>query len=1558
MLSNTNISQLEERTKEYSWSLLSDELSPLFWQPSLLESPSAWFGHIPFAHWLIRQTEPRVLVELGTHAGVSYSAFCATVARDGLGTRCFAVDTWRGDDQAGHYPEQIYTELSRFNQTYYGGFSTLLRQTFDEALDHFADGTVDILHIDGFHSYDAVSHDFNTWKPKLSDRAVVLFHDTNEHKEGFGVWRFWAEMKEQFPNFEFLHSHGLGVLCVGESSPPSIVELCGLGEAQANRLRERFQFLGERWSLDARLQRQLSDAAALKQKIKELNVDNAKQLSEARRTGVVLEAKTRQFEKRLKDATNHIEDAERRAALGAEKTSQLEQEKRALLSSTSWRITAPVRTIASWVPEGVRNRLRTLTRIARRNVQWKCQYRALNRSPLFDKNWYLDQYSDVRASNLDPLRHYLLVGANEGRNPSEKFDSTYYLSQYPDVKDAGLNPLFHYIRAGQREGRTPLPPQDESTAIMASIQTQDAPAIFCLDNTVENTRMYQEWDFLREEVFLTFVDEVYKASQARYDDTLVSIIMPTFNRAGMITKAIESVRNQSHQHWELIIIDDGSTDNTRETLKPFLRDNRIRYVYQDNAGVSSARNRGLSVVQGNYVFYLDSDNGWKANHLLSLLVFMDRCDLAAAYSGLECIGDDEKIIFYRGARFHWESCYHLNYIDINCFAHRGDLAKVFSFDTKLKRLVDWEYILNVTKLHRTAYAPFRGVTYYGGDVGDRITLTEYNNGELPKMMKIIRDRHVLSSTQVETIRQVHPNEDDLANLQFASINPTQATSEALSLRIGYVVWDWPALSQTFVVNEIRWLIQNGFDVRVYYKVEPDRACKLDFPVESFKVKDAEELTKLVLEHGRTALHSPFAFPATTILTWPAATAAKVPFTFMPGGVDISHYENRKRNQVAAVASSEHCAGVITLGTYHKDFLLKQGVPSNRIVMERQAVRLPDFHERPARPDSNFRIVAIGRFVEKKGFKYLIQAAPKLKDTQIIIYGYGPEEQALRKLIAEVGAENVLLAGELGDSEALHDAYYGADLFALPCVEAENGDLDGLPTVLLEAMAAGTPVLTTKLANIPDLVKDGITGFLAAPNDPASIIEAVHRIRSFPRERLDQLITDANDRARSYASIDQTMSTLLQCWVRRSIDIFLVTYDTDKYANLEDTIDIIDRIYQFTSMPFNLIVIDNDSQREFRHAIKAKYGERNNFSFLELPENLMCGPASNIALGEASADYAIYICSKEGFILQHGWEVEIVRAMDANPNAAIGGHVVSLPQHRTCKEIQEYPTFPKWRNKEFAQLNPDRAISHVQGGFYILRRQAYMDVGGFNEAVPHDGMDVEYSYYLISKGYQLLPLPNIAAISNKTRPELYSLVDEGTFFVHPSGHREISKYDRIVRSQTRHCVCCGWQGNSFIASEANDQEFCPSCTADGFARSVWRSLSHSGRLQTRPTAYLISANHGLEKSLRTLCKKVTRTSPAKHTALAIQLNELTDLEVVPELVIIDHFNWDREVGHKIVKLASNGTIVVAGAPINGDLSELATLAVAQGIDLQPTRFLSASGAFDWRKIVTLQRVQAH
>lgn len=188
--------------------------------PARLVWPSPWIGHIPFAFWLVDALRPRVVVELGVHSGNSYCAFLQAVQSLALAAQCYGIDHWRGDEHSDYYGDEVYGELCAYHDPLYGSFSTLIRATFDQALPYFSNNSVDLLHIDGFHSYDAVARDFSDWLPKMSPRGVVLFHDINVREREFGVWRFWEEIAARHQTVAFVHSHGLGLAYVGTEPPP------------------------------------------------------------------------------------------------------------------------------------------------------------------------------------------------------------------------------------------------------------------------------------------------------------------------------------------------------------------------------------------------------------------------------------------------------------------------------------------------------------------------------------------------------------------------------------------------------------------------------------------------------------------------------------------------------------------------------------------------------------------------------------------------------------------------------------------------------------------------------------------------------------------------------------------------------------------------------------------------------------------------------------------------------------------------------------------------------------------------------------------------------------------------------------------------------------------------------------------------------------------------------------------------------------------------------------------------------------------------------------------
>ncbi|MDH3707404.1 MAG: class I SAM-dependent methyltransferase [Acidimicrobiia bacterium] len=229
---------------------------------------STWVDHIPFGYDLVAALRPSLLVELGSHYGMSFFTFCQSIRDHHVDGLAYAVDTWEGDDHTGPYGEDVFSGVQQHLRDEYRGFSYQLRMTFTEAREQFAEESVDLLHIDGFHTYEAVAGDFETWYPKVAPGGIVLFHDVRARLEDFGVWRFWDEAERNHQTFTFNHGFGLGVLRKPggdrHADAPLLQLLFSDDEADHEALRTLYVSLGELSQLrrQERMRRRRKEQAA------------------------------------------------------------------------------------------------------------------------------------------------------------------------------------------------------------------------------------------------------------------------------------------------------------------------------------------------------------------------------------------------------------------------------------------------------------------------------------------------------------------------------------------------------------------------------------------------------------------------------------------------------------------------------------------------------------------------------------------------------------------------------------------------------------------------------------------------------------------------------------------------------------------------------------------------------------------------------------------------------------------------------------------------------------------------------------------------------------------------------------------------------------------------------------------------------------------------------------------------------------------------------------------------------------------------------------------------
>ncbi len=379
------------------------------------EKPTAWMEHTPFAFFLIEKLRPKILVELGTRYGTSYFAFCQAIAALKLPTKAYAVDIWFSTTATSPVDNDIFDYALRINNQHYAYFSNLLKMTFDEAQPYFNDHTIDLLHIDGFHSYTSVRHDFDTWLPKMSSSGVIIFHDSNVRENGFGVWKLFEEIKNLYPSFEFLHGYGLAVVCIGRDIPKDFLDFLE-HEQRDTFVQHLFASLGKKISLEYQLnnlQAELGEkTAALNQQL----------------------------------ALVQTLQQEKNAGLWVEPRHDF------ILQESSNSIVHPAREHQLETPLNSTPRSLGFGKLARLVHDSRLKSSVL-KSGLFDKSYYLQNNPDVAACGMSTVMHYVKFGGFEGRKPNTTFDSAFYLNTYPDVQRSGMNPLVHFITFGRAEGR-------------------------------------------------------------------------------------------------------------------------------------------------------------------------------------------------------------------------------------------------------------------------------------------------------------------------------------------------------------------------------------------------------------------------------------------------------------------------------------------------------------------------------------------------------------------------------------------------------------------------------------------------------------------------------------------------------------------------------------------------------------------------------------------------------------------------------------------------------------------------------------------------------------------------------------------------------------------------------------------------------------------------------------------------------------------------------------------------------------------------------------------------
>jgi glycosyltransferase involved in cell wall biosynthesis len=374
-------------------------------------------------------------------------------------------------------------------------------------------------------------------------------------------------------------------------------------------------------------------------------------------------------------------------------------------------------------------------------------------------------------------------------------------------------------------------------------------------------------------------------------------------------------------------------------------------------------------------------------------------------------------------------------------------------------------------------------------------------------------------------------------------------------RLIYLIGTYPSLTTTFIDREIRALRGWGIDVQVVAmrRPPPDQPLSRDqqgggagviylFPVAWFSFiaghvyfllrrprcfirtllylltqphPDPRSRVKTLLHFGEGVyaaylirgqrfreLHVHFADRAATIGLIMGRLLRKPYSLSIHAGADI--YVNPILLHEKAVEARH----IVTCTQYNKSHLVTivgRNI-ADKITYVPHGLELTRYHPTPPQPNGRPIILSVGQLAERKGIDHLIRSCRVLQDRgyefACHIVGQGPQQPLLEDLIAHLGLnDRVTLHGAL-PHEAVIDQYKRATLFALPCIQTKNGDIDGIPNVLLEAMAMQLPVVSTDLSAIPELVQDRVNGLLVPPENPTALADALADLIDRPdlRER--------------------------------------------------------------------------------------------------------------------------------------------------------------------------------------------------------------------------------------------------------------------------------------------------------------------------------------------------------------------------------------------------------------------------------------------------------------------------
>jgi len=403
------------------------------------------------------------------------------------------------------------------------------------------------------------------------------------------------------------------------------------------------------------------------------------------------------------------------------------------------------------------------------------------------------------------------------------------------------------------------------------------------------------------------------------------------------------------------------------------------------------------------------------------------------------------------------------------------------------------------------------------------------------------------------------------------------------VRIAFIVTAFPALSETFILNQITGLIDRGHEVDIYADY-PRNEPKLHPDVEKYGLlnrtyypprRPDNKLLRLlkgiwllatnyyksplvllrslnVFKYGKQArslmlfykvipflrkqpydiIHCHFGMNGIRGVLWRdiGALQGKLITTFY--GYDISVYLQEFGDRIYD-RLFDAADLLFPISKYMKSRLLKLGCNDQKIILHRIGIDCKKFSFAPRqlRADGRIRLVTIARLVEKKGVEYGIRAVAKLAFNQNIEYnivGDGPLREDLQRLIQELDVSDVVKLLGWKQQQEIIEILNNSDILLAPSVTSRDSDQEGTPVVLMEAMAMGLPVVSTLHSGIPELIENGVSGFLVPERDVSALAEKLSYLSEHP-ESWPEIGKNGHAYVEEYYSIDKLNDQLVEIY---------------------------------------------------------------------------------------------------------------------------------------------------------------------------------------------------------------------------------------------------------------------------------------------------------------------------------------------------------------------------------------------------------------------------------------------